>query len=115
MLVEESSSGEQPGGQSEPAQDLVPSASNSVLEVQPDSQAIIDNMTRTSSLAEKFALQRIDTAIERLQNLREMVQKKCRQNIESTIEFVQLLEAGLRETERLQMAADKIGDAAIST
>jgi len=84
-------------------------------DAQPSSKLIIDNMTETSRMAEKFALQRIDAAVERLQKLRELVQSKCRANIDSTIEFVRLVEDGLREVERLEGQSDKIADAAIST
>jgi len=82
---------------------------------QPSSSQIIENMSETSRMAEKFALQRIDAAIERLQHLRDLVQQKCRANIESTIEFVRLIEDGLRDVERLEQSADQIAGATITT
>jgi len=79
---------------------------------QSDSERIIDAMTVTCRNAEQFALQRIDGAIERLQKLRDAVQQKCRANIDWTIEFVQLVDDGMREVARLESSSIKISDAA---
>lgn len=82
---------------------------------EPSSAQIIEHMSQLSGLMEKFSLKQIDDCIARLQKLRELVQQKCRHNVESTVEFVRLVEDGLRDVQKIEQQADLIADAAIST
>lgn len=90
----------------------VPPAPAAKAIAQPATEQIIGEMTATCRKAEQFALCRIDAAIERLQALREQVQQKCRANIDWTIDFVRLVEGGMREVDKLETSSDKIAEAA---
>lgn len=86
-----------------------------VEDVPTSADKIIAEMTENSRRAEEFAIKKINEAITRLENLRELVQDKHRTNVNSTISYIRLIEDGLREVQRLETAIDKVADLAIAT
>ena len=78
-------------------------------------QSIIDNYIKNTGLLEALLIQRVDAAIDRLQNLKALVQGKTRKSLDEVTELVRLVDDGLRDVDLIEQKVTKIEDAVIQS